>query len=87
MGAVHIKILRKDVEETQTFQNMDNFIKKIASTRNQITAIASNVNIATNLGYEKWERQSNASWWSKAIVKELLNKKELDLKLGKKFSI
>ena len=73
MSVTQIRILREDVQETETFKSLSKVIQKIASTRNQISAIAGNVNIASNIGYEKWERQTNASWWSKAIVKELLN--------------
>ncbi len=68
----NIRILRSQVEATNTFQELSPVLKKITSTRNQIAQISHAVNVCKNTSYEKWEKQSNAQWRVKEIVKELL---------------
>lgn len=67
-----IRIQRNQVEETKTFQSLSPVLKKITSSRNQIAQISHAVNVATNIGYKKWEKESNANWRTKEIVKELI---------------
>ncbi len=44
----------------------------MTAIRNQIAQISHGVNVATNIGFKKWEKQSNANWRTKEIVKELI---------------
>lgn len=71
-GMTAIRIQRGQVEETTTFKKLSPVLKKITSTRNQIAQISHGVNVATNIGFKKWEKQSNANWRTKEIVKELI---------------
>lgn len=69
-----IRILRHQVQETQTFKNLSPVLKKITSSRNQIKAIENAVNICKNTSYKKWEKNTNAQWRIREIVKDLLEK-------------
>ena len=74
MSATEIRISRKKVLETEAFKGLSPVLKRITTTRNQLSAIEHGVNVATNIGYDKWERQSNANWRTKQIVLELIEK-------------
>lgn len=67
-----IRILREDVQKTKTFKSLNPILKKITSSRNNIAQISHAVNVCKNIGYKKWEKQTNANWRTQEIVKELL---------------
>lgn len=69
-----IRVQRKEVFETEAFKLLSPVLKKITSTRNQIAQISHGVNVANNIGFKKWEKQSGANWRTKEIVKELIEK-------------
>lgn len=76
IGMTNIRILRNEVQETESFKKLSPVLKRIASSRNQIAAISHGFNVSMNIGLEKWEQQSNSSWWAKEIIKELINKRQ-----------
>lgn len=71
MGAVHIKLTRDKIVNTNVYKGMSRITQKITTSRNNVLAIDNGVHVASFLGYDKWEIQSNFSWTNKRIVKEL----------------
>lgn len=68
-----VRITRSRVIETKAFKELGFIQRKVMSSRNQICRILNAVAVVNNIGYDKWEGQSNANWNTKEIVKELVN--------------
>ena len=72
MAAEQIRTIRDMVKDTSTFQNLSNIRKTIISKRKNMINIEHGVNVSNNIGYDKWERQSNSLDVNKQIVRELV---------------
>lgn len=75
MDKITIRVSRKDIENTNTFQKFDKIVKSILLKRQNVLAIENAINICKNRGLDYWERQTQSSNRNIEIVKELYNEK------------
>jgi hypothetical protein len=75
MKSYEIKNFRDAVSNTHTFKSWPKVVQKISLTRNCLKSIKDGLTIAENIGYKKWEKQSNSNWRNKELVNELINTK------------
>lgn len=64
---------KEEIKETKTYKSLTKFLKTFTLKRNSIKILEHGVTVATNIGYEKWEKQSNYHWRHKEIVNDILN--------------
>ena len=72
------RINRRDVKETQSFKNLSAMLQKITLHRTNIKCIQDGVLIASNIGYQNWEKMTSAKWSNQQIVKEFIEKQVKD---------
>lgn len=72
MGMVQIKLTKDQIKATSSFKKMNKIIQIMVVKRNNLMQIEHGVNVATNIGLEKWEQQSNVSWANRSIIKDIL---------------
>lgn len=68
----HLKSFREKVAETETFKKWSPVVKKISMTRNNLCKIEHGMTVATNIGFKKWERQTDSHPRNVELIKELL---------------
>lgn len=73
MSLTEYRLLKNDVEKTETFKSLSKTLKRITLSRTQISEIEKAINTCYDCGYRTWEKATYANWRTKAIVKELLN--------------
>lgn len=72
MNPTPIKITNEDIRKTEMFQELNPVLKMITLRRGTVLSIEHGVNVATNIGYENWEKQTAASYVNRKIVKEII---------------
>ena len=73
MKSGQIKSFKDKVRESETFKSWTPIVQKISLSRNSLKPISDAVTIATNIGVEKWEKQTAMKYRNIELVKELLN--------------
>ena len=69
-----IKITIDIVKSTETFKCLSKVQKLIVANGVNVRHIENGVNVAMNIGFEKWDKQSQFNYISKSIVNELLKR-------------
>ena len=72
MSMTEIRITREQVLATKAYKNLTPMLQKITRCRNQMAHIIHGVNVSKNISYKTWEKNSDANWRTKQIVKELI---------------
>lgn len=70
------KSFRSEIEDTEIFKSLGPVLKKITLTRNVTKLIEHGVVMVENIGYKKWEKQSDYNWRNKEIVKQIVKSRE-----------
>lgn len=70
-----IRILRKEVEETEAYRSANHIRKKLLLSRDNIKSIENGVNVCKNVGVERWMEISNFSYLNELIVLEIVKNK------------
>jgi hypothetical protein len=60
------------IEETEAFKKLSTVLRKITLSKTNRRQIEHGVNVASNIGFEKWLGQTNFSLSNQEIVKELV---------------
>lgn len=71
-----ITITREQIKKTKAFQNATAMMQNLALGRTNYRCIEHGVNVATNIGFEKWDAQTNASFLNREIIQELIKNNE-----------
>lgn len=66
-------VTRNQIRETNHFQKLSKTQQIVLMNRNNVEHIKHGVEVSSNIGFEKWEKQSNFNWNNVQIVKELSN--------------
>lgn len=67
------KVTRNQIRESKYFQTLSKVQQVVTMNRNNVEHIKHGVEVSSNIGFEKWEQQSNFNWNNVQIVKELSN--------------
>lgn len=67
------RVTRSQIRETNHFNKLNKVQQSVTMTRNNVEHIKHGVEVSSNIGFEKWEQQSNFNWNNVQIVKELSN--------------
>lgn len=67
-----VSIGSKEIKQTNFFKQLSPIMKELSLYKCNREAIAHGVNVASNIGYEKWEAQTGTRTTNKMIVKEIL---------------
>lgn len=65
-------ITTQQVMNTNHFKSMSKIRQKLYKTRNNVKAIENGVNVSLNIGFDKWQEQTQSNWDNIQIIKELL---------------
>jgi len=65
--------LRKIIKKSEAYNEMSLIQRVIFLKRNNLKAIEHSIFVIRNIGYDKWESQTNAIHWNKRIIKSLLD--------------
>ena len=67
-----IKINRQQIMATEMYQGLSPILQSMTLRRGSVLKIENGVNVAMNIGYEKWEKQSDFLYRNRMIVKEIV---------------
>lgn len=70
-----INISFDDIRSTKHFQSLSFIQKKMTLEKGNVMAIQNGLNIVSNIGFEKWNNQTMASYRNTQIIKELTKTK------------
>ena len=73
MRSEQITSFRDRIRATETFKGLGDVAKKITLARNNTAYIHHGYTVAKNIGYKKWEKQSNYNYRNREIIKEILS--------------
>lgn len=60
------------IRETEAFKGLSYIVQKIALSRNNVlNSIDHNVTLIGNIGFEKWDQQTNVKRYNRQIIEEL----------------
>ena len=68
--------LRDIIKKSEAYKNMSLIQRIIFLKRNNLKAIEHSIFVIKNIGYDKWESQTNAIDWNKKIISSILNDKK-----------
>lgn len=68
----NIKITRSDITGTEMFQSLNPILQQMTLRRGSVMAIEHGVNVASNIGFEAWEKQTATRYSNRMIVKEIM---------------
>jgi len=74
MASEQIHITRQKVISTDAYQSLSKIQKMMVVKRNNIKIIEHALNVIGNIGFPKWEKQSNSSYLNILIIKEIHKK-------------
>lgn len=67
-------ITTDNIRETEAFKGLSSIVQKITLSRNNVlNSINYNVTLIGNIGYEKWDKQTNVRSYNRQIIEELIN--------------
>lgn len=67
-------IIRKMIMETDVFKELDGMVQTMMLKKGNVEQIRHGVAVCKNIGFDQWERQTNATPRIKLIVKEIFIK-------------
>ena len=70
MAVEQIHFLRIKILETESYKKLSKIQKDICLKRNNIKAIENALNVIKNIGFDKWDKESNSNYLNKLIIKE-----------------
>lgn len=70
-----INISFDDIRSTKHFKSLSFIQKKMTLEKGNVMAIQNGLNIVSNIGFEKWNNQTMASYRNTQIIKELTKTK------------
>jgi len=65
--------LRKIIKKSEAYNEMSLIQRVIFLKRNNLKAIEHSIYVIRNIGYDKWESQTNSIHWNKKIIKSILD--------------
>lgn len=65
------RVTRNQIRETNHFKKLNKVQQDVTMNRNNVEHLKHGVEVSSNIGFEKWEQQSNFNWNNVQIVKEL----------------
>lgn len=68
--------LRDIIKKSEAYKNMSLIQRVIFLKRNNLKAIEHSIYVIRNIGYDNWERQSNAIHWNKKIIESLIDEQK-----------
>ena len=68
-----IRVTRTEIMATGMFQSLNPVLQKMTMRKGSVIAIKHGVNVASNIGFENWEKQTATRYINRMIVKELLD--------------
>jgi len=72
--------LRDMIKKSEAYNEMSLIQRVIFLKRNNLKAIEHSIYVIRNIGYDKWESQTNSIHWNKKIIKSILNGKKIKKK-------
>lgn len=67
-----IKVTREQIEATKAFQKASKIIQKLTLNHTNMKWIIHGVNVSTNIGFEKWNGQTQSTFTNRGIIEELI---------------
>lgn len=67
-----IKVTREQIKETKAFKSASKMRQNITLNRTNFKWIEHGVNVATNIGFEKWDNQTQSTFTNREIIEELI---------------
>lgn len=67
-----ISVTREQIIETKAFQETTKMLQNLTLNRTNSKWIQHGVNVSVNIGFEKWNKQTEASFTNTKIIKELV---------------
>jgi hypothetical protein len=68
-----IRVTREQIQSTKAFQNATKMIQQLTLNRTNSNGIQHGVNVSVNIGFDKWNAQTEASFTNTKIIKELVD--------------
>ena len=68
-GTHHVS--RRDIESTDYYQQLSPILKKMTMQKTNVHCIQHGVNVAINIGFENWDKQTGTRYTNRMIVKEI----------------
>lgn len=68
-----ITVSREQIQSTQAFQKANKVIQNVTLNKTNVGWIQHGVNVATNIGFENWQKQTTSSFTNRQIIQELIN--------------
>jgi len=68
-------ITMREIEKTDAYKGLSGVQKKLTQNKATIKHIAHGVNVSLNIGFEKWDAQTNFNHVNGKIVKEIVELK------------
>lgn len=69
-------INRTDIKQTQTFQNLSRIIRSMLLSKTNVKAINDGFKRSQEIGFDKWQMNTNSSINNQNIIKELIINKQ-----------
>lgn len=71
-----IHVTREQIQETDAFKKATKMIQKLTLNRTNFRCIQHGVNVVSNIGFEKWDQQTQSSWINREIIQELVKNRK-----------
>ncbi len=68
-----INVTREQIMETKAFQDATKMLQSLTLNRTNSKWIQHGVNVSVNIGFDKWNKQTEASFTNTKIIKELVD--------------
>ena len=73
---IQARFLKNQVSATKAFDGLSKIQKILFLKMNNLKQIEHGLNVAKNIGFDKWEKQTNVNYSNKLIIKELLDNEQ-----------
>ena len=70
-----IHVSREQIKATKAFQNATTMIQNITLRRTNFRCIEHGVNVVANIGFDKWNDQTQSSFVNREIIREIVQLK------------
>lgn len=72
-----MEISRRKIKNTNTFRSLSRIIRSMLLNKTNVNAINSGFIKSQEIGFDKWQMDTNSSGNNKNIIKELIKKQAL----------